>query len=88
MVVDSKEQARIESGEFLRPLQKGRMTWDQIRELSEVVTARTLPRTDPKDITLFKSLGVALEDVAVAAKVYQLAREKKIGRTLEYGNGS
>lgn len=75
----------MECGEFLGPLQKGRLTWDQIRELSEVVTARSLPRTDPKDITLFKSLGVALEDVAVAAKVYQLAREQNVGRVMEYG---
>ena len=88
IVVDSKDQARIECGEFLGPLQKGRLTWDQIRELSEVVTARSLPRTDPKDITLFKSLGVALEDVAVAAKVYQLAREQKVGKMMEYGGGN
>ncbi len=88
IVVDSKEQARLECGEFLAPLEKGRLTWDQIRELSEVVTARSLPRTDPKDITLFKSLGVALEDVAVAAKVYQLAREQKVGKMMEYGGGS
>ena len=85
IVVDSKDQARMECGEFLGPLQKGRLTWDQIRELSEVVTARSLPRTDPKDITLFKSLGVALEDVAVAAKVYEIAREQKVGRMIEYG---
>jgi len=89
IVVDSKDQAKMECGEFLGPLEKGRLTWDQIRELSEVVTARALPRTDPKDITLFKSLGVALEDVAVAAKVYQLAEEQKVGRAMEYGgNGS
>jgi ornithine cyclodeaminase/alanine dehydrogenase len=81
-VVDSKEQAKLESGEFLAPLEKGRLTWDQIRELSEVVTARALPRTDSKDITLFKSLGIALEDVAVAARVYQLAVEQKVGERI------
>jgi len=79
IVVDSKEQARLECGEFLGPLERGRLTWDQIRELSEVVTVRTLPRTDSKDITLFKSLGIALEDVAVAARVYQLAMEQGVG---------
>ena len=87
IVVDSKDQARIECGEFLGPVQKGRLTWDQIRELSEVVTVRALPRTDPKDITLFKSLGVAVEDVAVAAKAYKLALEQKVGRMMEYGGG-
>jgi len=88
IVVDSKDQARIECGEFLGPLEKGRLTWEKIRELSEVVTARALPRTDPKDITLFKSLGVALEDVAVAAKLYQLAREQNVGRMMEYGGAN
>jgi alanine dehydrogenase len=84
IVVDSKEQAKLECGEFLGPLEKGRLTWDQIRELSEVVTARALPRTEPKHITLFKSLGVALEDVAVAAKIYQLAVEQNVGTTMDY----
>ena len=84
IVVDSKDQARIECGEFLAPLEKGRLTWSQIRELSEVVTARALPRTDPKDITLFKSLGLALEDMAVAAKVYELAKKENIGAHIDY----
>ena len=82
IVVDSKEQAKLECGEFLYPLEKGRLTWDQIRELDEVVTSRTLPRTNPKDITLFKSHGLALEDIAVAARVYQMALEEKIGERL------
>lgn len=85
IVVDSKEQARLECGEFLGPLEKGRLTWDQIRELSEVVTARSLPRTDPEHITLFKSLGIALEDVAVAARVYQLAVDQGIGLKIDVG---
>ena len=84
IVVDSKDQARIECGEFLAPLEKGRLTWSQIRELSEVVTARALPRTGPHDITLFKSLGLALEDVAVAAKVYELAKKENIGTNIDY----
>jgi len=82
IVVDSKEQAKLECGEFLYPLEKGRLTWDQIRELDEVVTSRALPRTSPKDITLFKSHGLALEDIAVAARVYQMAVAQKIGERL------
>ena len=85
IVVDSKEQAKLECGEFLYPLEKGRLTWDQIRELSEVVTARALPRTDPKDITLFKSLGLALEDVAVAAQIYRFALDQKVGQKVNLG---
>ena len=80
IVVDSKEQAKLECGEFLYPLEKGRLTWDQIRELDEVVTSRTLPRKNPQDITLFKSHGLAIEDIAVAARVYQMAVAQKVGQ--------
>jgi alanine dehydrogenase len=82
IVVDLKEQAKLECGEFLGPLEKGFLNWGRVRELSEVVTTRFLPRTEPGDITLFKSLGLALEDVAVAGKIYQLALENKIGERL------
>jgi alanine dehydrogenase len=84
IVVDFKEQAKLECGEFLVPLDKGLLTWEQVRELSEVVTARALPRKDTKDITLFKSLGLALEDVAVAGKVYRLALEQGVGQQLPF----
>jgi ornithine cyclodeaminase/alanine dehydrogenase-like protein (mu-crystallin family) len=84
IVVDFKEQAKLECGEFLVPLDKGLLTWDQVRELSEVVTARALPRKDAKDITLFKSLGLALEDVAVAGRVYRLALEQGVGQQLPF----
>jgi ornithine cyclodeaminase/alanine dehydrogenase-like protein (mu-crystallin family) len=82
IMVDSKEQARLECGEFLAPLEKGRLTWEGIHELSEVVTGRVIPRKDPNDITLFKSLGLALEDVAVAGRIYRLAVEQHVGQRL------
>jgi alanine dehydrogenase len=82
IVVDFKEQAKLECGEFLAPVEKGLLNWERVRELGEVVTTRFLPRTDPQDITLFKSLGLALEDVAVAGKLYQLALENKVGEQL------
>ena len=85
IVVDLKDQAKLECGEFLAPLEKGLLNWEQVRELGEVVTTRFLPRTDPQDITLFKSLGLALEDVAVAGKIYQLALENKVGERLRLG---
>jgi alanine dehydrogenase len=85
IVVDSKEQAKLECGEFLYPLERGRLTWDQIRELDEVVSSRVLPRTNPKDITLFKSHGLALEDIAVAARLYQMAVAQKIGQRVNFG---
>ena len=40
-------------------------------------------RTGPDDVTLFKSLGMAVEDVAAAAHVYALARERGVGREID-----
>lgn len=82
IVVDSRDQARLECGEFLRPIERGFLHWEQVGELGEVVTGRRPPRNGPAEITLFKSLGLAIEDVAVAARVYRLALERKTGRLL------
>ena len=82
IVVDSRDQARLECGEFLRPVEKGFLHWEQVGELGEVVTGRRPPRNNPEEITLFKSLGLAIEDVAVAARVYQLALERNHGRMI------
>lgn len=80
IVVDSREQARLEYGEFLRPVEKGLLHWEQVGELGEVVIGQRPPRNDPEEVTLFKSLGLAIQDVAVAARVYRLAVEGGRGR--------
>lgn len=80
IVVDSREQARLECGEFLRPIEKGFLHWEQVGELGEVVIGQRPPRNDPEEVTLFKSLGLAIQDVAVAARVYRLAVEGGRGR--------
>ena len=86
IVVDSKEQARMECGELLAPVEKGLLNWNRIFELSDVVTERVKPRTEAPQITLFKSLGLALEDVAVATEVYQRALQENIGKSVgNYG---
>lgn len=82
IVVDSRDQARLECGEFLRPIEKGLLHWEQVGELGEVVTGRRPPRNNSEEITLFKSLGLAIEDVAVAARVYRSAVEREMGRIL------
>ncbi len=82
IVVDSRDQAKLECGEFLRPIEKGFLHWEQVGELGEVVTGRRPPRNNPDEITLFKSLGLAIEDVAVAAQVYRMALERNQGRVI------
>jgi len=82
IVVDSKDQARIECGEFLHAIERGRLAWEAVHELKEVVAGRLIARQHPSDITLFKSLGIALEDVAVAVRVFERARQEGFGQAI------
>lgn len=82
VVVDSKEQARIECGDLLGPLERGIIHWEQIRELGDVVAGFTLGRPQSSDITLFESHGLAIWDLASASSVYRAAKSKGIGREL------
>ena len=83
IVIDSKEQGMIEAGDLLIPAQQGAFSWDRARELHEVVTG-AIGRQRPDEITLFKSLGLALEDIAVAEHIYKRARERGVGEELDF----
>ncbi len=80
VVVDSKDQARLEAGDFQQALEDGSLHWSNVRELGQVVIGRYAARKHPQDITLFKSLGIAVEDVAVAARVFAKARANGVGK--------
>ncbi len=74
----------LEAGDLLMPMQQGKLTWDRVHELHEVVAGAIPGRQGPEQITLFKSLGLALEDMAVAAHVYHEARKQGIGTELDF----
>jgi alanine dehydrogenase len=84
IVVDSKDQARLEAGDFVQPLEDGSIHWADVHELGQVIVGRYTGRAHPQDVTLFKSLGIAIEDVALAAKVYAKAQAAGLGRTIEW----
>jgi ornithine cyclodeaminase/alanine dehydrogenase-like protein (mu-crystallin family) len=84
IIVDSKDQARIEAGDFVQPLEDGSIHWADIHELGQVIVGRYTGRAHPEDVTMFKSLGIAIEDVALAARVYEKAKETGMGRTIEW----
>ena len=84
IVVDSKDQARLEAGDFVQALEEGSIHWVDVHELGQVIVGRYTGRAHPQDVTLFNSLGIALEDVAVAARVYHQARAANVGRLLEW----
>ena len=84
IVVDSKDQARIEAGDFVQPLEDGSIHWADVHELGQVIVGRYTGRARSEDVTLFKSLGIALEDIAVAARVVAKAQTAGVGRFIDW----
>jgi ornithine cyclodeaminase/alanine dehydrogenase-like protein (mu-crystallin family) len=82
IVVDSKEQARLECGDLLGPIERGLIHWEQVRELGEVVAGFIPGRRQASDITLFESHGLAIWDLAAGMAVYEAAKSKGIGREI------
>jgi ornithine cyclodeaminase/alanine dehydrogenase-like protein (mu-crystallin family) len=83
VVVDSIEQAKIEAGEFAGVIQTGRRHWEEFSELRDVAAGFKPARRSPSEITLFKSLGLALEDVAIGKLVYECAIAQGLGKRLD-----
>ncbi|HEU0022364.1 MAG TPA: ornithine cyclodeaminase family protein [Dehalococcoidia bacterium] len=84
VVVDDMDQAKVECGDLLWLEARGSFRWDMAHELQEVVAGRVRGRPSPQSITLFESMGVALEDIAAAQLVYHKAREQGIGQELPF----
>jgi ornithine cyclodeaminase/alanine dehydrogenase-like protein (mu-crystallin family) len=82
--VDSKDQAHFEAGDFRQARDEGVLNWGEVRELGALVAGRAPGRQSASDITLFKSLGLAIEDIATAVRVVARAKELKIGRWIEW----
>ena len=79
---DSREQARIESGDLIEPVAAGVLDWLEVHELQEVVAGELEGRQAADDIVVFKSNGLAAWDVAIGAVALEKARKKKVGKRL------
>src|SRR5258708_3275825 len=82
IVVDSVEQSRQEAGDLIIAFHGDEICWTGVKKLSEIVAGKASGRTSDTEVTLFKSNGIASWDLAVAMKVYAMAREKGLGREL------
>jgi ornithine cyclodeaminase/alanine dehydrogenase-like protein (mu-crystallin family) len=79
IAVDSIKQSREEAGDLIQAFAADESSWSAVREIAEIVARRTRTRANDDEITLFKSNGIAIWDVAVAARVFELAQEKQLG---------
>src|ERR1700723_1056905 len=80
IAVDSREQSKLESGDLIQVFGQDDKRWNRVAEMADIVAGRTPGRTNPEQITLFKSNGIAIEDIVVAGRIYEIAREKRMGR--------
>lgn len=84
IVCDSIEQCKLEAGDFVQALEEGAVEWSHMHELADVVTDRETGRKTPESITLFKSVGLAIEDVALGVKLLELAAKEGMGKPLPF----
>lgn len=83
-VADLKEANLAEAGDILIPIEEGAVTEDHIyASLGEIVVGAKPGRENDEEITVFKSCGLAIQDVSTALAVYNAAREKGIGTQVE-----
>jgi ornithine cyclodeaminase/alanine dehydrogenase-like protein (mu-crystallin family) len=83
--VDRRESTLNEAGEFLRALRAGAITNEHILgEIGEVAAGTVVGRRAPSDITLYKSLGIAPQDLAAAHHVLKKAEARDLGQVVEF----
>jgi alanine dehydrogenase len=79
---DSVDDARLESGDLIEPVEHGVLDWLEVHELQEVVAGEVPGRQSNGDIVVFKSNGLAAWDVAIGVAALERARERGVGTDL------
>ena len=84
IVCDSVPACQNEAGDFVDALEKGIFDWSRAVNLGDVLAGKATGRNTRESITLFKSVGLAIEDVALGGKLLELARQQNVGRELPF----
>jgi ornithine cyclodeaminase len=79
IVVDARATARGECGDLLPAIEKGLLHWDALVEIGEIIAGRAAGRTSARQVSLYESHGMGLQDLYVGARMLALARERGIG---------
>jgi ornithine cyclodeaminase/alanine dehydrogenase-like protein (mu-crystallin family) len=87
IVVDCVEQAKMEAGDLIQAFANDASRWNSVHELAEIISCKYPGRESAEDITLFKSSGIAIWDVAVAARVVELALARGMGKEIPLWEG-
>lgn len=82
--VDSCEQSKMEAGDLIQAFRENPARWNEVKELAILFKPGAAGRSSPGDITIFKSNGIAIQDVVTAGRIYELALERNLGRQIEF----
>lgn len=80
VAVDSRDTARRECGELLPLVESGHLRWESVTEIGEIMSGLRPGRVADDQVTLYKSHGMAVQDLYVAARVLELVRAQGLGR--------
>jgi len=85
IVCDLTEACKAEAGDLIIPADSGEWSWDKVAgNLGDVVLGKVQGRTSPDEITLFKSVGLAIQDMSAAKLVYNEASKRGIGTEFQF----
>lgn len=85
VIPDLTSACQTEAGDLIIPAEEGAWSWEQVRgDLGQVVRGEVKGRQGDDEITLFKSVGLAVQDLSTAYKVYELAKEKGAGTEFKF----
>lgn len=86
IAVDARATAANECGDLAPLVKQGKLHWEDLTEIGDVITAKAAGRTSERQISLFESQGMGLQDLYVAAEVLKIARERNAGIDLPIGS--
>lgn len=85
VVCDLVEACKPEAGDFIIPVNNGEWSWDKAHgSLGDVITNKITARESEDEITLFKSVGLAIQDMSTALHVFNQAKEKNLGTDFQF----
>jgi ornithine cyclodeaminase/alanine dehydrogenase-like protein (mu-crystallin family) len=85
VVCDLVDACKAEAGDFMVPVDEGKWSWDRVHgSLGDVIAGKIPGRESDDEITLFKSVGLAIQDISTAFHVYQKAKEGGVGSDFEF----
>ena len=73
-----------EAGDYIMPINEGSIQSEDIISIGDIINGKISGRKSPSEITIFKSVGIAAQDVAVAKLVYDRALKENIGQDIDF----